>query len=157
MDKKGAVYACGWNNKGQTGVSEDTQLILTFVTIESLQDEVIKDIACGWDSSMAINQEGTVYGWGSNAFGQLGFDPNSLSHSSKPIQIALECKVNKVSMGLRHTVLLTDDSTVFVSGSGKKGQLGLVCDSREQRPVAEVHTFTMGKKENFVLFICVTL
>lgn len=144
LDNQGRVYSCGWNNRGQAGfpVSED---ILSFGKIEGkLKDKVIVDVACGWDCSAALTIEGNLFMWGSNRFGQLGKHPSSLQWTNEPFEIAIDRRVEQVSIGLRHTVIITEDRKVLVAGSGSKGQLGL-SPSEKEECFNDAYTFTEGK------------
>lgn len=51
-------------------------------------------------------------------------------------------RVKQASLGLRHLAIVTEDGKIFVSGSGSKGQLGIV-DSYG-RPFSELQTLTQG-------------
>ena len=57
--------------------------------IESLQNMVIVQLACGDSHSMALTKEGYVYAWGEASFGQLGLgEPRDLpkNNEGKPYQ-----------------------------------------------------------------------
>ncbi|KAL2712603.1 secretion-regulating guanine nucleotide exchange factor-like isoform X1 [Vespula squamosa] len=128
LNKNGHVYSCGWNNKGQLGQpgKEDK---LNFERVRGiLENEIIVDIACGWDASAALTNEGKLYMWGSNNFGQLGIDPFTLRHSYEPIETMPYEKIEKIAMGLRHTAVITQDHRILVCGAASKGQLGLKND-----------------------------
>lgn len=102
------------------------------------------DIACGWDCSAALTIEGTLLLWGSNRFGQLGKHPNSLQWTHEPFEVVTDRKIKGISMGLRHTALLTEDCKILVAGTGSKGQLGLsFLNSKESLNAA--YSFTEGK------------
>ncbi|XP_054006084.1 secretion-regulating guanine nucleotide exchange factor-like isoform X2 [Hylaeus anthracinus] len=125
LDNHGHVYSCGWNNKGQAGfpINEST---LLFRKIEGkLNDNIVVDVACGWDCSAALTINGTLFLWGANNFGQLGKCPKTIRWTHEPFELAIGRKIKRVSIGLRHTALVTEDRKVLVAGSGNKGQLGL--------------------------------
>ncbi|XP_014481006.1 PREDICTED: secretion-regulating guanine nucleotide exchange factor-like [Dinoponera quadriceps] len=125
LDADGCVYSCGWNDKGQTGVSGSEQTnVLTFRRL-SFGDETVVDVCCGWDSSAALTKNGDLYLWGSNRYGQLGDNPSIHSSTSSPMRTVRSEKVKRISMGLRHTAVLTDNGNVLVCGANSKGQLGL--------------------------------
>ncbi|XP_076177966.1 secretion regulating guanine nucleotide exchange factor isoform X2 [Ptiloglossa arizonensis] len=141
LDNHGRVYSCGWNNKGQTGFSAKENT-LSFREIGGrLADKVIVDVACGWDCSAALTIEGTLFLWGANCFGQLGKRPSIVQWTHEPLKVAIDRKIKRVSIGLRHTALVTEDRKVLVAGSGNKGQLGL-SPSKEEELFNAAHTFT---------------
>jgi len=71
VNKHGQVFACGLNTKGQLGLEMDTEH-LVFEKIKSLDKYHILQVACGWDSSLAVTKDGELLVWGSNAYCQLG-------------------------------------------------------------------------------------
>lgn len=125
LTKSGEIYSCGWNDKGQAGLT--TESSSNFQKLKALENEKIIDIACGWNSSMAVTENGELFTWGSNSHGQLGLK-NIIpigGKTSKPLKVELNVPVKKIAMGLRHSALITRDSKVFVCGSSTKGQLGI--------------------------------
>ncbi|XP_014230032.1 ultraviolet-B receptor UVR8 [Trichogramma pretiosum] len=121
IDKAGKVYSCGWNVRGQAGTTEQTYVI---VKVSGLDDLKIVDVACGWDCSMALTDDGLVYAWGSNLYGQLGGLLPIGVKTNKPKHLQLDRPVKKISLGLRHSAIVTCDNKVLTSGAGNKGQLG---------------------------------
>src|SRR5207237_4682882 len=77
LTSTGAVYAWGLNGDGELGTtSSDSCSTLhpcpkTPVAV-SLGGATVKAIAAGWDHSLAIASDDTVFAWGMNNFGQLG-------------------------------------------------------------------------------------
>ena len=102
------------------------------------------DIVCGWDCSAALTTEGTLFLWGSNYFGQLGIDPNSLQWIHESFELVSDRKIRGISMGLRHTVVITEDHAILVAGTGTKGQLGIDC-LNNKGSINAAYTFTEGK------------
>ncbi|XP_011504907.1 PREDICTED: secretion-regulating guanine nucleotide exchange factor [Ceratosolen solmsi marchali] len=123
LDKFGGVYSCGWNDKGQTGLKNATS---RFQKLDGFDGERIVDVACGWDSSMAVTDNGDCFVWGSNTYGQLGLNSITIGTKiEKPLKLKLNSAVKGISMGLRHSAFITRDSRLFVSGAATKGQLGI--------------------------------
>lgn len=82
----------------------------------------IKKIVCGANHTIYLLNDGSVRGFGYNAFGQLGngrIEDVTLYSYSIPIS-----NVDKVSCGQYHTVFLLKDGTIKVTGRGNYGQLG---------------------------------
>ncbi|XP_020293345.1 secretion-regulating guanine nucleotide exchange factor-like [Pseudomyrmex gracilis] len=125
LDTNGRVYSCGLNNKGQAGVDVKQKNVLTFQQIHSLEHETIVDVCCGWDSSAALTRDGDLYVWGSNRYGQLGLDTSDFSQISHARRILIGEKIKRVSMGLRHTAVVTENGSLYICGANNKGQLGL--------------------------------
>ncbi|XP_069698384.1 secretion-regulating guanine nucleotide exchange factor-like [Periplaneta americana] len=123
LTKHGKVFACGSNSKGQLGLDMDTQH-LSFEEIKCLQPYHITDIACGWESSLAITKNGELLVWGSNTYCQLGQSKKMIPFTAIPVKLTVP-NVRSVASGLRHSGIVTRDGRVLMCGSGKKGQLGL--------------------------------
>lgn len=125
LDKNGYVYCCGWNNKGQLAISDDT---LKFKQIEILKEQKVVQIACGWDFSTALTDCGKLFVWGNNAFTQLGLS-RSITCTGIPSLLQVSQKLatgfKQVSCGLRHIAIITKDEEMIVAGNGNKGQLGI--------------------------------
>lgn len=76
-----------------------------------------------------VSQEGHVYTWGDNTFGQLGVPATSLKHSDQPVRvtsIAEEVKQISMSNGEKHchTACVTVNGNLYTWGDQYKGQLG---------------------------------
>lgn len=125
LDTNGHVYCCGWNSKGQLGISEDT---IKFKQIEILAGYKIVHISCGWDFSAALTGCGKLFVWGNNAYLQLGLS-KSITCTGIPSRLHVSQKIatgfTRVSCGMRHTAMLTKDGGVVVAGTGAKGALGI--------------------------------
>lgn len=141
LDDYGCVYSCGWNNKGQVGFSTKEDILLFQKLNGKLKNKVIVDIVCGWDCSAALTIEGTLFVWGSNSFGQLGKHPNNLQWTHEPFEVVIDRKIKRISIGLRHSVLITEDYKIFVAGTASKGQLGL-SSIKNEKSLNAVYTFT---------------
>ncbi|KAG5889635.1 hypothetical protein JTB14_028915 [Gonioctena quinquepunctata] len=125
LDNKGFVYCCGWNSKGQLGLSDDT---LKLTQIEILKEFKIVHISCGWDFSAAVSECGKQFVWGNNGNTQLGLS-KSITCTGIPSRLQVSQKLatgfKHVSCGLRHSAMITKDGGLLVAGTGAKGQLGL--------------------------------
>jgi hypothetical protein len=71
---------------------------------------------------LALTESGRVFGLGSNGNGQLGVD---VRHSSEPIIIELnDLKIQKISCGAFHSLLLSCDGDIYAFGWNYWGQVG---------------------------------
>lgn len=121
LDLNGKLFASGWNSKGQLGLNsiEDKHII----TAVKLDKEInFVDVSCGWDSTAAIDKNGDLYVWGSNAFDQLGFSASKTETFFKvPLKLSLPNneRVLQVVFGLRYMCILCDTSTIYITGRWK--------------------------------------
>jgi alpha-tubulin suppressor-like RCC1 family protein len=74
LRKDGIVFAWGSDFSGQLGNPDFKNFHLP-VIVRMKNGEILKDIikvAAGWDFSVALKKDGTVWTWGENKYGQLG-------------------------------------------------------------------------------------
>lgn len=118
--ENGTVQAWGEDNsQGQLG-DGTTEPRQTRVTVQGL-DHVVA-IATGIASSLAVREDGTVWGWGANncgLFGDDGWEPRL-----SPVQVPGLTNVVSVAMSWDHAMALRSDGTVWAWGCGWTGQLG---------------------------------
>ncbi len=129
---EGDVYAWGTVSNGSLG--EDTTSSADPVLVEFPSDEnddnpfsggvVISSVAAGDSFSLALSEEGQLYGWGANDSGQLG--DASFTSRSTPVAVKGPGDVtfSEIAAGARHTVALDSDGNAYAWGSNKAGQLG---------------------------------
>ncbi|XP_072035164.1 RCC1 and BTB domain-containing protein 1-like [Amphiura filiformis] len=67
----GEVFGWGYNGNGQLGLGNNVNQPSP-CRVSSLQGVVVSQIVCGYAHSMALSDEGILYAWGANSYGQLG-------------------------------------------------------------------------------------
>jgi len=85
--------------------------------ISGLKDEFIKVVCCGFQHTVALTIQGTVYSWGSNDSCQLGLGPMAPNYVRKPKQIPHLKDIVKVSAGNEHTCAINKNQEIFSWGS----------------------------------------
>jgi alpha-tubulin suppressor-like RCC1 family protein len=134
LDDDGRLRAWGEGRMGQTGNGEfaiaDRPVTVVGPDGEGALTGVVS-VAAGLFHTLAIREDGSVWAWGANSFGQLGngrWGPDA--HSAVPVQVLgldgeghLEGAI-AVSGGWDHSVALLEDGTVVAWGSRCQGQLG---------------------------------
>ena len=79
-------------------------------------------VSAGYDHTVALKSDGTLWTWGSNYYGQLGDGTTTDMHS--PERIGTDINWASVSAGSYYTVALKSDGTLWAWGSNYYGQLG---------------------------------
>ena len=71
--------------------------------------DLLASIACGDNHSTVITEDGLLYVWGSNEFGQLGLGSTSTGDELLPRlhHPTLSLDVRQVSVGANHTLAVT--------------------------------------------------
>ncbi|KAM9768701.1 secretion-regulating guanine nucleotide exchange factor isoform 2-T2 [Dama dama] len=114
---EGILFVCGLNKDGQLGLGH-TEEVLYFTLCRSLLGCAIQQVACGWDFTIILTENGQVLSCGSNSFGQLGV-PHGPRRCVIPQAIELlREKVVSIAAGLRHALASTARGTVFQWGAG---------------------------------------
>ncbi len=124
------VATWGWNQSGQLGDGSRSPRANP-VRLDAPRG--IAALAAGRSHSLALDDEGGVWGWGQNRLHQLGSDGVD---SRTPIRIAGVPPAVAISAGEGHSLALTADGSLWAWGSNSYGQLGSADRADRQRPVA---------------------
>lgn len=81
----------------------------------------VRTIEGGSGHVIALMEDGTAFGWGRNAFGQVG--NASTDNAESPQRVKLD-GIKAVAPGGGHTLFLREDGTVWGCGAGFFGMLG---------------------------------
>jgi alpha-tubulin suppressor-like RCC1 family protein len=110
---------------GQVGYEPGTGNTTVPTQVDGL-DGVIA-LAGGNGNSFALLDDGTVWAWGDNQFGQLGTGQYwlDLPYSITPVQVLNLTGVIAIACGGDHILALKADGTVWTWGNNQHGQLGI--------------------------------
>lgn len=92
--------------------------------VESLKGHEIKDVACGLEFTLALTKDGKVYSFGKNESGQLGLGHNEHEQTPTLIETFKGIKIKRISCGINHAGVVTEDGDVWLWGCNDFGQLG---------------------------------
>lgn len=132
LDASHRLWAWGANTAGQLGLGhlqDQTQPVLV-----PLPSQRIVTVAAGASHSLAIDEKGTAWAWGSNQHGQLGGD--GAPYRSRPVRAVLPEPVTQVAAGLYVSYALGRSGRLYAWGWNARGQLG----QGHTRPLRGVHT-----------------
>ena len=73
----------------------------------------ITDVLNSLNTSFAITEDGTVYAWGRNEFGETGLSAGNIT---RPARLDINKKIRKIASGNATNLFLTDDGEVYLSG-----------------------------------------
>ncbi|MDI1233789.1 MAG: T9SS type A sorting domain-containing protein [bacterium] len=125
LKNDGTVFAWGDNSSGSLGDSTiNNKIIPTKVNL--LVN--IKAISAGYGKhSLALKNDGTVWAWGNNFYGQLGDstkDKAGCLCKTSPVQVHNLSNIIAIEAVNENSVALKNDKSVWVWGVNINGQLG---------------------------------
>lgn len=153
----GKVYSCGCNDHGQLGqtISRKRPRMCHFSMywlgvfahaptsiyahwhfapppaefVLGLENYRIQQVVAGSAHSVALNEWGQCFTWGSNSRGQLGCNTaaghESMCTTPKLVKPLATRHVVQIASGLYHTLALTQAGELYAWGSNAYGQLGI--------------------------------
>ena len=122
LKNDGTLWGCGQNNRSQLGLGDTTNRN-TFTQIITNTYNV-KSIYCGYSHTLMLKNDGTLWGCGGNAYGELGL--GDTDNRNMFTQITTNTyDVKSVYCSNNHTIILKNDGTLWGSGYNNYGQLGL--------------------------------
>jgi len=124
-----ALWACGWNDNYQLG---DGTFFERLSPVPILNSDVAA-VSAGWNHTMSVKTDGSLWGWGLNDAGQLGCGVDVYQQET-PRQI-LSSGVKAVSAGSTHTMILMTDGSLLGCGNNYEGELGNGTDPFQIYPV----------------------
>ena len=135
LSNDGNVWAWGNNSHGQLGIGRnDITQIDTPQNVLLLTDIIA--IEAGYAHTLALQDNGNVWIWGSNTNGQLGNGKTGQETSEyKPYLIQTLDNCVAIAAGYAHSVALKNDGTVWTWGFNSVGQLGNQTDTDKNVPV----------------------
>ena len=122
LKNDGTLWGCGYNGYGQLGLG-DTNNRTTFTEITTNADDV-KQVYCGYEHTLILKNDGTLWGSGRNNWGQLGLGDTTDRTTFTEITTNVS-DIKQVCCGHYHTLILKNDGTLWGCGINGSGELGL--------------------------------
>lgn len=133
-DPESNLYMCGHGPGGRLGTGDErTRFNLVCIEGGALAGKKIATVALGQNHSLALSDEGEIFSWGNNGYGQLGYTlPNASLKDEDPVQtlpvqifgpLKRELVIG-VAASRIHSVAHTS-SSIYTFGKNE-GQLGIM-------------------------------
>ncbi|MBO5413506.1 MAG: hypothetical protein J6A29_04350, partial [Clostridia bacterium] len=130
LDSTGKVWTWGGNWYGNLGDGttngRNTPICISDIEDNSLNGVKIKQISSGGNHTVAVDENGKVWAWGDNGYGQLG--DGTTNDSNTPICISdINSELNGkqitvVEAGVCRTVLLDNNNNKYNIFGGREGK-----------------------------------
>jgi hypothetical protein len=89
------------------------------ITVQAI---MVVSIAAGSEHTIGLKNDGTLWAWGWNLYGQLG--DGTTTDRYTPVQIGTDTNWTAIAAGSGHTIGLKNDGTLWAWGYNYYGQLG---------------------------------
>ena len=131
LTTEGQLLVCGSNifnllaSNAKIQNNEVYQKVFKSIKFFEENEEKIKEIAVAEFHSLALNENGEIYGWGGNLYNKLG-QTNGLC--GLPSKIFIKRKIVSIACGDYHSCALSENGVLYTWGGGgesyNKGQCG---------------------------------
>jgi alpha-tubulin suppressor-like RCC1 family protein len=129
----GVVSAWGSNGYFKLGLGIRNEATRTSpVTVPGISN--VLAVATGDQHSLALRTDGTVWGWGSNYYGQLGLG-STVSDATSPIQVPGLANIATVATTGVNSFAVGKDGSVWSWGLNGSGELGDGTETDRSSPV----------------------
>ncbi|XP_049935460.1 uncharacterized protein LOC116260292 isoform X3 [Nymphaea colorata] len=119
----GQVFTWGRGKYGQLG-HDSLQSELKPLPVKALSDQMIVQVVCGGNHTMAINEEGILFSWGQGHWGQTGHGVVDDIPLPREVHSLCGSRIIQASAGSRHSIAVTEDWKLYGWGDGEQNQLG---------------------------------
>jgi alpha-tubulin suppressor-like RCC1 family protein len=118
----GALYAWGDASVGGLGLNNQTDRSSPTQVPGTTWGTTFTSLDCGNQGASAIKTDGTLWAWGYNSYGELGF--NNTTQYSSPKQVGTDTTWSTIARGLEFSLSTKTDGTLWAWGRNYWGQLG---------------------------------
>jgi len=131
----GTLWTWGDNGFGQLG---DNTIVSKSSPIQTITFGTNwKSVACGYYHTAAVKNDGTLWCWGHNSYGQGA--NNTTTHRSSPVQtIAYGKNWKQATCMYYNTACIKTDGTLWTWGNNDTGQLGDSSVTNKSSPIQTI-------------------
>ena len=131
VTENGMVWSCGINKYGQLGYGYPNNVHALYPKkIEFLIEQNIKIQTCasGHAHNLLLDEEGNVYAFGRNCFGECGLGETKEEKKiiCEPTMITMDQKFDNIQCGRSHNYMKSVSNIHFLFGDNQRGQSGLL-------------------------------
>ncbi|XP_016919356.1 E3 ISG15--protein ligase Herc6 isoform X1 [Apis cerana] len=111
------------------------------------------DIACGFDHTILLAENGDLYSMGMGTRGQLGHNDLEDCDNPKLVEALAGIKVTQISAAGWHSAVVTNQGDLYTWGWNTNGELGLTNQESKVIAVPTLIDFTNDKNESVEIFV----
>ena len=134
----GTLWTWGSNASGQLGLGDtDQRMVPVLIDDAGIDGDEWTAFAAGYSHTLGIRDDGSLWAWGDNYYGQLGIiGGNQLSPALVGVvPTAPEYEWTAVAAGYSFSLALRGDGTLWSWGNNTFGQLGRINQASSSIPV----------------------
>ena len=120
LKNDGSLWACGYNGNGQLGLG-DTDNRNTFTKVINNVDNDIKFVTCGYQHTVIIKTDDSVWSCGNNQRGQLGLGDTT----NRTVFTEITNNAKQIDSTYQTTFIVKNDGSLWSCGYNYHGELGL--------------------------------
>ena len=120
LKSDGSLWGCGADASGQVGDGTTSDAVESFIEIVPGTD--FTDVSAGFEYSLAVRSDGTLWSWGFNGSGQLG--TGDFVQQSFPVQVGTDNNWMTARAGSTHAFAIKQDQTLYGWGFNAYGEVG---------------------------------
>jgi alpha-tubulin suppressor-like RCC1 family protein len=120
--------------------ASDKFALVSNVVSGTISGSPIRQVSAGGNVSLALTQDGFVYAWGEDTYGQMGQGTTD-TNVNTPVKVkgvggsGFLSNITKISCGGRHCIALASDGTLYAWGDNTEGQIGDASNTERKTPV----------------------
>lgn len=124
VSSKGELFTWGHGDKGRLGHGGQHNTSLPG-RVQSLQHEFCAFVSCGEAHTAVISDSGELYTFGAGSYGRLGHGAEFDALTPVKVEHLVGHHVVMVSLGVFHSLAVTQGGDLWAWGGGQHGKLGL--------------------------------
>lgn len=135
VSRTGSVYTWGKGSNGCLGHGSAADMHIP-TRVRALAGYRVLNVAAGEGHCLAVTEHGDVFSWGADQHGQCGHGTNDrhMQRTPRHVHALIGVHAHSASAGYSHSLVVTEEGTIYAFGEGNKGRLGHGNHSNEHYP-----------------------